>query len=292
MLDDIKDILIEGNLKSKNNLIQEFEKAQTKDSFPKYPVLILTCMDPRINIHHIFQLNPGDVFILRNAGNIFTLDMMRSIILAIFNYKIKYIIILGHLDCGMKKINLKELRMKLPSEFLSQFTKYNVDLLSELKSFFRPFSNEIKNILKQIKSLQKIQDLFPEIEITGMLYDTKTGWVFNDEEFKDLIFLDSFSKTYEKMIQIKIQQLNKYLEELKIESGENKVNEEVILNEEKDSILVEGHKMIKIQNDESVIPLQKERDRFRINIPKIQVPKISIPKLKVQLPKYVKNRDD
>ncbi|MFX1313899.1 MAG: carbonic anhydrase, partial [Promethearchaeota archaeon] len=177
MLDDIKNILIVGNLKYKSKFIQEFEKEQIEDNYPKYPVLILTCMDPRINIHHIFQLNPGDVFILRNAGNIFTSDMMRSILLAIVNYKIKYIIILGHLDCGMKKINLTELRMKLPSKFLSQLSKNNINILSELNSFFVPFSNEIKNLLRQIKNLQTIQDLFPEIEITGMLYDTNTGWV-------------------------------------------------------------------------------------------------------------------
>ena len=56
-------------------------------------------MDPRIDIHRIFQLEPGDVIVLRNAGNIFTQDMIRSLIIAIFKYKIKYIVILGHLDC-------------------------------------------------------------------------------------------------------------------------------------------------------------------------------------------------
>ena len=252
-------------------------------------------MDPRIDIHRVFQLNLGDVFILRNAGNIFTLDMMRSILLAIVYYKIKYIIILGHLDCGMKKINLTELRMKLPSKFLSQLSKNNQNILSELKSFFIPFSNEIKNLIEQIKSLQTIQDLFPEIEITGMLYDTKTGWVLKYDEFKELDSLENFNKTYEGIIQKKIQQLNKYLEELKKEFkelGENKINEEVMLNEEKDSISAEEDNMIKVQNDEFQTLFQKRSNRIHIKLPTIQVPKIHFPKLKAYLPKYTKNRDD
>ncbi|MFX1574208.1 MAG: carbonic anhydrase [Promethearchaeota archaeon] len=292
MLDDIKDILIEGNLKYKSKFIQEFEKAQTEDSFPKYPVLILTCMDPRIDIHRIFQLNPGDLFILRNAGNVFTLDIMRSILLAIVNYKIKYIIILGHLDCGMKKINLTELRMKLPSEFLSRLSKNNVNVFSELRNFFLPFSNEIKNIIEQIKSLQTVQDLFPEIEITGMLYDTNTGWVLNYDEFKDLDSLENFNKIYEGIIEKKIQQLNKHLEELKKELDENKINEEVILNEEKNSIPIEEDDLLKVQDDEFQSLLKKTSNRLQLTPLKIQVPKIHVPKLKVHLPKYVKNRDD
>ena len=125
--------------------MQDLESVEIQENIPKYPVLILTCMDPRIDIYRIFQLNPGDVFILRNAGNIYTQDVLRSILITIFKYEIKYIIILGHLDCGMTKINPVELRKKLPSEFLSRLSSNYSELFSELINFFKPFENEVSD---------------------------------------------------------------------------------------------------------------------------------------------------
>ncbi|MFW9785498.1 MAG: carbonic anhydrase, partial [Candidatus Heimdallarchaeota archaeon] len=66
---DMEKILIEGNLKFKRKILEDLESIEVERKVPRYPVLILTCMDPRIDVHRIFQLKPGDVFVLRNAGN-------------------------------------------------------------------------------------------------------------------------------------------------------------------------------------------------------------------------------
>ena len=113
MIEEIEKLLIEGNLGFQWKIIQGIESIQLGDKVPRYPVLILTCMDSRIDIHRIFQLRPGDVFILRNAGNIYTQDMLRSILISIFDYHVKYIIILGRIDCGMTKFKFTELKKKL-----------------------------------------------------------------------------------------------------------------------------------------------------------------------------------
>ena len=90
MIKEIEEKFVEGNLKFKWKIMEGLENIEIEKDIPKYPILILTCMDPRIDVHRIFQLNPGDVFILRNAGNIYTIDMLRSIIFAIVKYQIKY----------------------------------------------------------------------------------------------------------------------------------------------------------------------------------------------------------
>ena len=135
-MSDIERMLIEGNLRFQLKITQELENIETKTKRPRYPVLILTCMDPRIDIHRIFQLDPGDVFVIRNAGNLSNQNSLRSILLAIYQYNIKYIIILGHLDCGMTKINLLELKKNVPYEFLPYSSKRNSDLFTETKEFF------------------------------------------------------------------------------------------------------------------------------------------------------------
>jgi carbonic anhydrase len=245
-------------------------------------------MDPRIDLNNIFQLEPGDVFVLRNAGNICTVDITRSILLAIINYNVKYIIILGHMDCGMTRVNLKDLRMKLPTEFLKLLSNNYSDLLFELKTFFKPFGNEARNLLEQVKSLEKLKEYFPEIEITGMLYDTKTGWIFKYEEFIDLLRRDNFLKDYEELIKTKNQLITK-LKEIKIKDEKAKEVEENIeeiieTNEEKVAIMLEDMDYKETQNEDS--------HKNQIEVPKLQIPKIYIPKIKIVLPKYSRNREN
>ncbi|MFX1431930.1 MAG: carbonic anhydrase [Promethearchaeota archaeon] len=278
--------MIEGNLIYQYKVNKEQEEGGGIKNYPKYPVLILTCMDPRIDIHRIFQLNPEDVFVLRNAGNIHTLDTMRAILLAIVNYNIKFIIVLGHLDCGMTKISLSDLRLKLPSKFLSRLTPDYSNLYSELRSFFKPFNSEIQNILEQIKRLETIKDLYPDIEITGMLYDTETGWIFKFKEINDLLHPENFYKKYKGKIQDKIQQLAEFYEE---KNKKNELSEDLIKENDVNNIKKE------VKNDietSQAFEIQKsilnEDKGLLLKMPKIQIPNINIPKVKIYTPKIKK----
>ena len=76
-MEDIIKNLVDGNNRYRWQILQENEKIEINHTIPKYPLLILTCMNPRIDIHRIFQLNPGDAFVLRNAGNQYTEDVLR-----------------------------------------------------------------------------------------------------------------------------------------------------------------------------------------------------------------------
>ncbi|MFX1309646.1 MAG: carbonic anhydrase [Promethearchaeota archaeon] len=290
MIKDIEKKLAEGNLKFKWKIMQDLETIPIEENILKYPLLILTCMDPRIDVHRIFQLNPGDVLVYRNAGNIYTTDMLRTILLAIVKFKINYIIVLGHLDCGMTKINLKELRMKLPSEFLSQLSKNYSEVLSELNSFFRPFNNEIENIRRQIKTLDSIKDLYPEIEITGMLYDIKTGLVFEYETFKDYKLFENFEKKYKEMIVEKKEQFADFLI--------NYEAEKILENESKDISQESGLSEVgipltprnnEIKEDYPIVEHEKSEEyKMKSIIPKISVPKIQFHKVKIYIPNTIR----
>ncbi len=295
MLKDIEKLLIEGNFQFQGKIIQNPESFSFEQKIPKYPILFLTCMDPRIDVHQIFQFNPGDIFILRNAGNAYTQDMMRSILIAIYKYKIKYIIVLGHLDCGMTKINIMELRKKLPNEFLKRLSINYSDLLSKLSNFFKPFDNEIRNIIKQMNDLQELKAFFPDVEITGMLYDTQTGWIFTKEDFRDLLIEENHFKIYKGLLIEKSQRLSKFFE-----VNNNKVSNENVdeiqvsnlnLQEKSNSIEIEEKNIATIEIDELQKSIDNENDAFKIKMPKIQIPKIYIPKLKVHIPRSSKIKD-
>jgi carbonic anhydrase len=277
-------MLIEGNLKFKRKIMQGLENIPNEHYIPKFPAIILTSMDPRIDIHRIFQINSGDIFIFRNAGNVYTKDALRSLLLIITKFNIKYIIVLGHLDCFITKISLKELRDKLPTEFLSQLSKNYSLVLTELNNFFKPFSNEIENVKSQIKNLDTIKSLYPKIEITGMIYDIKTGLVFEYDLFKDYKSFENYKKVYQELIVNKKDQFTNFIINNKLENISsdisNKIPQEIKLNETDGSSSLEMSK----DNEES------NEIKIKSIMPRISVPKIQFHKVKIYIPTAVRKK--
>ena len=290
MIKDIEKKLVESNLKFKWKIMQGLENVEIEEYIPRYPVLILTCMDPRIDIYRIFQLNLGDVFILRNAGNVYTQDMLRSILITIFKYEIKYIIILGHLDCGMTKINPVELRNKLPSKFLSRLSSNYSELLSELSNFFKPFDDEVQNVLDQIKAFEIVKAFYPKIEITGMLYDVKTGLVFEYEKFKGYRSTEDFRETYRKMLIGKKSQFTDFLDKIKTEIPTFEDSKDLSREGESREVVIStvAEKNEEKKNNHNIEQKECKRDynnKIQIIIPKIKVPKIKFQGVKLYIPK-------
>jgi len=71
--------------------------------------LFITCADSRIDPNLITQTAPGELFILRNAGNIvpphsqYTGAMTASIEFAVGALRVPHIVVCGHSECGAMK---------------------------------------------------------------------------------------------------------------------------------------------------------------------------------------------
>ncbi len=266
---NIVEMLINGNYEFQYKLIKDLEKIEIPGKVPKFPVLILTCMDPRIDIHRIFQLKPGDVFILRNAGNVYSKDILRSILIAICEFNIQYIIVLGHLDCGMTKINLEELKEKLSPNFVKYFINSGKNHHLEIGKFFKVFRDEFRNVENQVELLKNFPDFPLHTEITGMMYDVNTGWVFEPDEI-EMSNKEEFFKNYEDLLRKKHNSLTNLFKKSKIEDYEQnqQINISFInnLGEIKSKSLV--HQDQQYNND-----IQKKIIQLRmlsVNIPKIK----------------------
>lgn len=76
-------------------------------------VLLIACSDSRVVPSYIFQAVPGELFVLRNAGNIVpsygehVMGVSATIEYAVQVLKVKYIIVCGHTDSGAMKAALK-----------------------------------------------------------------------------------------------------------------------------------------------------------------------------------------
>lgn len=309
--EDIDKIFVEGNKQYQWKIIQEEETTQIDGKIPIYPVLILTCMDPRIDVYRIFQLKPGDAFVLRNAGSVYTEDVLRSVLVAIHKYNIQYIVVLGHLDCGMKKLRLHDLTNKLTDSAIKKIGISGTNFYLELLKFFKVFTDEIKNIENQVYKFRNAREIPTDIKIMGMLYDPNTGWVFRNEELKLYSNYEAFAKDYRNILQTKKYELIDYIESHQDEIiGEGVLQDvERLIDIDEDRKIIYHTEITK--NQESIIKDNLEEipnetptlDSNKIvskgvysnliSIPKIKIPKIFVPKIKVHVPViYKKNEEE
>lgn len=65
--------------------------------------VVLTCSDSRVSPEILFDQGIGDLFVIRNAGNLISDIDMGSIEYAVEHLDAKLIIVLGHTECGAIK---------------------------------------------------------------------------------------------------------------------------------------------------------------------------------------------
>jgi len=68
---------------------------------PVRKLVVLACMDPRLNPYAILGLRAGDAHILRNAGGVVTDDVIRSLAISQRLLGTEEIILIHHTGCGM-----------------------------------------------------------------------------------------------------------------------------------------------------------------------------------------------
>ena len=76
-------------------------RAATMAPRPRLRTVILTCMDARIDPAALFDLKPGEVHVLRNAGAHATPDVLRSLAVSQALLGTAEVLVLGHTECGL-----------------------------------------------------------------------------------------------------------------------------------------------------------------------------------------------
>src|SRR5919112_3096115 len=90
----------QNNLKAHRDLLQQVN--ETRDG--QFPVAaILSCIDSRTSAELIFDQGLGDIFSIRLAGNVVNDDILGSMEFACKIAGSKFIVVLGHTNCGAIK---------------------------------------------------------------------------------------------------------------------------------------------------------------------------------------------
>ena len=193
--------IIKGYLQFKESGFEERKDLFAKLSNSQSPeVLFITCSDSRIDPNLITQTEPGDLFVIRNAGNIVpphTVEsdgIVASIEFAVVALGVKHIVVCGHSNCGAMKgaLNTSGLTalpkvrgwLNYCSEAVALVESREGDLISdELNSVTQ------ENVLLQIRRLEQYPEISKrlargDIEIHGWVYEIGEGTVkcFNQEK--------------------------------------------------------------------------------------------------------------
>lgn len=179
-------------------LFAHLEEGQTPEA------LFITCSDSRIDEHLVTQTRPGDMFVLRNAGNIIPPYGAASnggegatIEYAIQALKISHIVVCGHTHCGAMNALLHPETLgdfPLVSAWLkhAEATRLIVrDKYNELESDAdRVFQAAKENVLMQIENLQTHPVVAAglaggRLKLHGWLYVFETGMVLSFDPAQD-----------------------------------------------------------------------------------------------------------
>ncbi|MBZ0157326.1 MAG: carbonic anhydrase [Alphaproteobacteria bacterium] len=164
-------------------------------------VLFITCADSRVDPNLVTQSRPGELFIVRNVGNIVpphnAINDKNSVAaameFAVMGLKVTDIIVCGHSNCGAMQALFMEEKEFEGMHHLKEWMKLASPVRHIVNRFypathaseeFRRRIAEEENILVQLSNIQTYPFVLQALEegtlhLHGWYYDIRTGDIFS-----------------------------------------------------------------------------------------------------------------
>jgi carbonic anhydrase len=182
--------MMDGNARYVANTPNErdFSAGRATRAQAQYPIAgILSCADSRVAPELLFDQAPGDLFVVRVAGNVVNPDLLASLEYGVQFLGTPFILVLGHSACGAVDAAIKVLKTKatLPGHLPELITaiKPAVIVADKTKSGNLLDNAIAENVRRQVARLKEsppiVQKAFRDkkIDIQGGVYDIATGKV-------------------------------------------------------------------------------------------------------------------
>jgi carbonic anhydrase len=182
--------LMEGNARYAANTLNErdFTSGRAARVQGQYPFAqILSCADSRVAPELLFDQGPGDLFVMRVAGNVVSPDLLASLEYGVQFLGVPLIMVLGHSGCGAVAAAIKVLRTKavLPGHLPDLIAAIKpAVIVAEKTQSGNLLDNAVsENVRRQVTRIKNsppvVQKAYAgkKIEIVGGVYDLATGKV-------------------------------------------------------------------------------------------------------------------
>ena len=124
----------------------------TAESGQNPQAIVLGCADSRCPLEIFFDVKPGDLFVLRNAGNTCpsSRDMMiGSAEYAILHLRTKLVVVTGHTKCGAVNAALQTVQQYAKERGLEQLTPEDItNMIASLEGSSGSIGNVLQNIVR------------------------------------------------------------------------------------------------------------------------------------------------
>lgn len=173
---------LEQIIKYNKNFInnKEYEEYITT-KIPKKKMVILTCMDARLTelLPRAMNIKNGDAKIIKDAGATVIHPfggVMRSILVAVYEFGAEDIFVVGHKGCGMSNLDTTSLINKMidrgiKEETLSTLKNAGIKVEKWLHGF-----ESVEESIKESVRMIKDHPLFPkDIKVHGLIMSSETG---------------------------------------------------------------------------------------------------------------------
>ncbi len=162
--------------------------------------VIISCSDSRVPLEHIFDAGLGDLFEIKNAGNLIDDHVVGSVEYALSHLGTKLVVVMGHTSCGCISTAIEHPKHQTKQvHSLIDSVKPSIELAKKQKGDFNmniTRNNAVRGARLLAKQDKIIYEYIKnhEVVVIPALYDIKTGKV----EFytKDKINSSTMSQTY------------------------------------------------------------------------------------------------
>jgi carbonic anhydrase len=149
--------------------------------FPDKRIVIVTCMDTRLTemLPKAMNLRNGDAKVIKNAGAIITSpfgNIMRSIIVALYELDADEVLIIGHHECGMTAIEPelvidKMIDRGIPKDVVTTLRNSGINFRRWLKGF-----DSVRESVENSVAIVRNHPLLPPgTPVHGLIIHPDTG---------------------------------------------------------------------------------------------------------------------
>jgi carbonic anhydrase len=199
--------LLRGIKEFREHKLDEYrEKFSNLAHFQAPDTLFVGCCDSRVVPNTFASTDPGDLFVLRNIGNLIppygakdAISVAATIEFSLLVLNVSYIVICGHSDCGAMRA-FTENTSHDHNSAIEKWLSYAKPSYEKLLSI-HPQPPEPHNVLSHINVIQQLEHLktYPEVKarlesgklsIHGWWFDLATADVSQyDEKIKEFVVI-------------------------------------------------------------------------------------------------------
>ena len=146
---------------------EQYAASFSKGDLPLPPalhVLVVACMDARLNPYGLLGLQEGDAHVLRNAGGVVTDDEIRSLAISQRLLGTEEIVLIHHTDCGMLTFTDDDFKRSV-QEDVGIKPEWAVEAFPDL-------DEDVRQSIARIKASPFIPR---KDSVRGFVYDVHTG---------------------------------------------------------------------------------------------------------------------